>query len=87
VSKTKKQRQRKNSKRIGKSVLPIYTATTKAIIIRIFAIINAKYNNYEMSQINKTQVRVAYVMMGIPCTAALMRAVRGSILCRDGHAA
>jgi hypothetical protein len=51
-----------NSKRIGKSVLPIYTATTKAIINRKFAIINAKYN--EISQINKTQVRVAYVMMG-----------------------
>ena len=77
-----------NSRRIGKSVLPIYTATTKAIINRIFAIINAKYNYYEISQINKKQVARRLRDDGcIPCTAALMRAVRGSILCRDGHAA
>ena len=63
MSETKKQRQQKNSKRTGKSVLPIYTATTKAIINRIFAIKNKKYNYHEISPTNKIQVRVAYVMM------------------------
>ena len=36
----------KNSKRIGKLVLPIYTATTKAIINRKFVINTTKYNYY-----------------------------------------
>jgi hypothetical protein len=67
VSENKKQRQRKNSKRIGKLVLPIYSATSKAIIKS--AINTTKYNYYEIAPTNKTQVRVAYVKWCIPCTA------------------
>ena len=48
--KLKKQKKNKdkgeNSKRIGKLVLPIYTATTKAIINRKFVINTTKYNYY-----------------------------------------
>ena len=49
VSETKKKKKKKkdkgkNSKRIF--VLPIYTATTKAILNRIFVINTTKYNYY-----------------------------------------
>ena len=44
--KIKKKDKGKNSKRIGKLVLPIYTATTKAIINRKFVINTTRYNYY-----------------------------------------
>ena len=87
MSGNKKQRQRQNSKRIGKLVLPIYKATSKAIIK---SNICKKYNKiqfYEILPTNKTQVRVAYVMMvhsmhraaawrRVPCAAQFCAATR-----------
>ena len=75
--KLKKKDNKKNSKRIGKSVLPIYTATTKAIINRIFAINTTKYNYYEISPTNKPLT----LWWCIPCTAAWRRVPCTAQLC------